>query len=61
MLLYRAIKPIRKGDELLAWYSSKVQQELITPANDFKNELIENGNYFSSKYQFLNEISHLSN
>ena len=51
MLLYRAIKPIRKGDQLLAWYSPKVQQELcnmIAPVNDCKNfnELIlssENG------------------
>ena len=54
MLLYRAINSIRKGDELLAWYSPKVQQELceiIAPSNDFKNfnELLissENGNNF---------------
>ena len=53
MLLYRAIKPIRKGEQMLAWYSTKVQQELcdiVAPSNDdYKNfnELLmstENGN-----------------
>ena len=28
MLYYRAIKPIRKGDQLLAWYSANVEAEL---------------------------------
>lgn len=28
MLYYRAIKPIRKGDQLLAWYSPSVELEL---------------------------------
>ncbi len=51
MLLYRAIKPICKGEPMLAWYSTKVQQELcnmIIPTSDYEdfNELLmstENG------------------
>lgn len=29
MLYYRAIKPIKKGDPLLAWFSSMVENELV--------------------------------
>lgn len=32
MLFYRAIKPIQKGDHLLAWYSSSVEVELFKHA-----------------------------
>jgi len=28
MLFYRALKPIKKGDPLLAWYSASVEREL---------------------------------